>query len=109
MACSADNSNDLIIFLLEPAFSLFAGAVAYTLIDSSLNQWRSRSAAFDSVKRRGLKSCQGNVAQPANHHDSFRPVVAAKQLCRSMRHDGGGGGGLLSDICPSAGHCDGRN
>jgi len=42
------------------------------------------------------------VAQPTNHHDSFRPVVAAKQLCRTMRHDGGGEGGLLLDICLSA-------
>ncbi len=103
MACSAGNSNDLIIFLLALACSLFAGAVcAYWL--TAL--WANRvlgSLPFRSGKA-GLKSCQGNVAQPASHHGSFHPVV--EQLRRTMRHDAGG---LLSDICPSAGHCKGKN
>lgn len=104
MACSAGYSSDLIIFFLQPASSLFAGALYsdWQLFEPIAFSELCRSAQ----ERRGLKSCRGNVGQPANHQRSFHPVVA-KLLRRTTRHDGGGG--LLSDICTSAGHCKGEN
>lgn len=103
MACSAGNSNDLIIFLRSPA--LYSPALCVRIDWQLFEPIAFSDHCRFAQERRGLKSCQGNVAQPASHHGSFHPVVA-KQLLSTMRHEAGG---LLSDICPSAGHCKGKN
>lgn len=107
MACSAGNSNDLIIFLLALACSLFAGAVCAYWLTALWTNGVLGSLPFRSEKA-GLKVLSRKCGAASESSRQFPPgsCKAAPQHRSTMRHDAGG---LLSDICPSAGHCKGKN